>query len=129
MKKYILVLLAVILISFGCSVNDDNSNNGDDGFKEMTDLDIKDSFNFETTRDVTVSIEVLYNGTFTIADQSGNVLHKSLVKINSDEFTVELPVHVSEVVLMYDEVEHMEADYQIENNNIEYSFVVEESVN
>ncbi|MCF7920865.1 MAG: LruC domain-containing protein [Candidatus Cloacimonetes bacterium] len=112
-----LLILSVLLIS--CSTNNDNEITD----KEMTDLVISEDFNFTTHRDVEVNLRAFYSGVFYIYDLNDNLLKKGLIDIQDGYHgIISIPNDISNVKLVYSEVEDMEADYEIINNTIDYNF-------
>ena len=121
MKKLIFIF-AVLTIAFSSCRKEFNEKEQElkETTRTMSDLDIDDSFNWKTTRDVTVLLNGEKRSAVFINSTDGFTYHKGII-FSGNEYAskITIPTYVKNVKLVYDGKQY---EVPIENGKIEFTF-------
>jgi len=119
MKKIIL-LVTVIAITFISCRKELDEKQEEQTLKTMSDLEVSDSFNWRTTKDLVINFTTTENGIVYVNSVDGNTFHKAMLTANNDYISkTTIPSYVKKVELVFNGKNY---DLVLENNKIEYDF-------
>lgn len=119
MKKIILLLFAVSLLTLGCRKEIVKAPEQDVPVK-MENLDIASGFNWKTTTDYMLNVSSTEKGILYINNKEGKSYYKLLLDgENKNELKLTLPSYAKSIFL---KLNNKEAELELKTTTITYSF-------